>query len=150
MTRNSSLVILAVGLSLAAVSVSAQPGRQPEPAGPFTVGGTARTAVLVDTLTGRTWRLVGEGGSDEPVWLPIRRIDQQDEAERWKAEDAVRRQQYREQQAADYRERMLEEERDRLRGLRKRLGPNHPHVQRLEQELQIEPSNDDGRGEDEP
>lgn len=131
MTRNLSLVILAVGLSLAAVSVSAQPEQpeQPEAGGPFAVGGTSETAILVDTLTGRTWQLVNADGPEEPVWLPIRRIDNSEDAERWRAENAARQQ---------------GDRRARLRAMRERLGPNHPDVQRLEQALQIEPSAGDG------
>jgi hypothetical protein len=57
------------------------------PAGRYTVVVSEEVMVLVDTTVGSTWVLcpAASGNPADAVWLPIRRIDDKDEASLWKA-----------------------------------------------------------------
>ena len=57
------------------------------PVGRYAVAASEELMVLVDTTTGSTWVLcpAASGCPADAVWLPIRRIDDKDEAALWKA-----------------------------------------------------------------
>jgi hypothetical protein len=50
--------------------------------GPFAIAASGETAVLLDTASGKTWvlRQAGNGGV---VWLPVRRLDSEQEVREW-------------------------------------------------------------------
>ena len=56
------------------------------PAGRYAVAASEECMVLLDTTTGGTWILcpAASGHPADAVWLPIRRIDDKDEAALWK------------------------------------------------------------------
>ena len=57
------------------------------PVGRYTAVASEELIVLVDTTTGSTWVLCppASGHPADAVWLPIRRIDDKDEASLWRA-----------------------------------------------------------------
>jgi hypothetical protein len=57
------------------------------PAARYAVAASEKSMVLVDATTGSTWILcpARSGHPADAVWLPIRRIDDKDEAALWKA-----------------------------------------------------------------
>ncbi len=59
------------------------------PVGRYAVAASEECMVLVDTTTGSTWMLcpAASGHAADAVWLPIRRIDDKDEAALWKAHE---------------------------------------------------------------
>jgi hypothetical protein len=65
-----------------------------EPVDRYSVATREDLMVLLDTTTGSTWVLspAASGHPADAVWLPIRRIDDKDEAGLWKAhQDELRR-----------------------------------------------------------
>ena len=56
------------------------------PVGRYAVEEADDWTLLVDTMTGKTWALcpAASGRPADAVWLPIRRIDDKDEASLWK------------------------------------------------------------------
>jgi hypothetical protein len=123
MSRQSAFVVLASVASLAAAAVWAEPG-QVAGTGPFAVSVSGPTAILLDTATGRTWRLSEAHESSEPAWVPVTRIDDEVEAEKWRAEA-------RERVADERRAAMLKEVADKL-------APTHPKVLELRRQLEVE------------
>jgi hypothetical protein len=54
----------------------------PAPAGQFVVSAAGPSAVLLDSKSGKTWVLTHSVGG-QSIWLPVRRIDSEDEARAW-------------------------------------------------------------------
>jgi hypothetical protein len=84
-----ALVLLLAGLAGWAVA-------QPGPGGPkkgdgpprFAVAATGSSAVLLETATGKTW-VLNQALDGSSVWLPVRRLDTEEEVHQWmKAERA--------------------------------------------------------------
>src|SRR5580692_3443717 len=77
------VAILAVGAW--SWSQAQQPGgKGPAPGGEqFLVSPTSESAVLLDTKSGKTWVLT-RAIDGESVWLPAKRIDSPDEAQKWR------------------------------------------------------------------
>ena len=67
--------------------VRAIPSIQRGPVGRYAVAASEERMVLVDTTTGSTWVFcpAASGRPADAVWLPIRRIDDKDEASLWRA-----------------------------------------------------------------
>jgi hypothetical protein len=115
---------------IAAGFAAAKPNIQSEirdPDSDYNVSSVANSAVLVDTATSRTWLLKNSVDPNEnSVWIPITRLDDEEEVARWRAEEKER-----ENQRADD---TLARTREKLSDLRKKLGPNHPEILRLEEQ----------------
>ena len=72
---------------------SAEPGAAASRPGRFAVASSGEATVLVDTAAGKTWLLVRPAGGKplDAAWLPIRRIDDRDEAAKWMAVQEAKR-----------------------------------------------------------
>ncbi|MFH1921369.1 MAG: hypothetical protein ABIP48_16010 [Planctomycetota bacterium] len=57
------------------------------PVGRYAVAASDKCTVLVDTMTGQTWMLSSSATArpSDAVWLPIKRIDDEDRASQWRA-----------------------------------------------------------------
>lgn len=91
MSRSFVIGIVVVGLLAAGGWVMAQqdgPGAKglikgPVPGpGQFAVSPAGQSAVLLDTKSGKTW-LLTRSVDGHSVWLPVRRIDSEQDAELW-------------------------------------------------------------------
>ena len=58
-------------------------------AGRYTVAPAGKSAVLLDTATGQTWVLQRPGDA-RAVWLPARRLDSEQETQKWLEEQRTR------------------------------------------------------------
>jgi hypothetical protein len=56
-----------------------------EAVGTYAVVAGPGATVMLDTRSGKTWVLT-PSFDDAPVWVPVKRIDSEDEAARWRAE----------------------------------------------------------------
>src|SRR3712207_5190511 len=82
---------LVVMLGLAGWGIAQQeqkaPPSAPAATGRFLVSTAGDSAILVDTQSGQTWKLVvglsGHEFEQEAVWLPVRRIDTEGQAQAW-------------------------------------------------------------------
>jgi hypothetical protein len=98
MSRRLPLALLVVAAGLVGWA-SAQPRPAPAdrgdaPASRYAVSPVGRTAVLVETATGKTWLLHETVDSRRFAWLPVPRIDDEKEAAEWLAmEESLRRDQ---------------------------------------------------------
>jgi len=105
MSRRHVIGILVVGLlalSGWAFAQQERPGAKaaaPE-SGQFAVSSAGSSAVLLDTKSGKTWVLT-RSVEGQSVWLPVRRIDSEEEARDW--------------QERDKRTRRMQEEADRVK-----------------------------------
>jgi hypothetical protein len=129
MTR-IALSLAVACIVIAAGFAAAKPNIQSEirdPDSDYNVSSVANSAVLVDTATSRTWLLKNSVDPNEnSVWIPITRLDDEEEVARWRAEEKER-----ENQRADD---TLARIRAKLSALREKLGPNHPEILRLEEQ----------------
>jgi hypothetical protein len=98
MSRRLPLALLVAAAGLVGWAF-AQPRPAPAergetPAGRYAVSPVGRTAVMVETATGKTWLLHETVDSRRFAWLPVPRIDDPDEAQKWLAmEESLRRDQ---------------------------------------------------------
>jgi hypothetical protein len=86
--------MVVVGLAAGGWAV-AQQGRPvvavPLPGGgPYAVSAGEEFAVLLETRTGRSW-VLNQSVTGDAVWLPIQRIESDDEARAWKEREAQRK-----------------------------------------------------------
>lgn len=81
------LVVALLGLGGWALAQPDRPAaKDAAPAsGPFTVSPAGDSAVLLETRSGKTWVLQRSVQGDS-VWLPARRIDSEEDALRWTAQ----------------------------------------------------------------
>ena len=91
MSRRHVIGILVVGLlalSGWAFAQQERPGAKaaaPE-SGQFAVSSAGSSAVLLDTKSGKTWVLT-RSVEGQSVWLPVRRIDSEEEARDWQKQE---------------------------------------------------------------
>ena len=83
-------VVVAVGLGAGALAQkpASQPASRPAPATPgrFQVSPSGNSSILVDTQSGQTWRLllsIDPNGRVYTVWVPVRRLDNEVEVQKW-------------------------------------------------------------------
>jgi hypothetical protein len=99
MSRRSAALLLIVGLVGVGGWALAQPGapappRAPAEAGRFAVSTSTNKSILLDAATGKTWLLHESAEGHRAAWLPIDRIDDPQEAAKWRAEqEELRREQ---------------------------------------------------------
>jgi hypothetical protein len=82
------LVLGLLALGGWAIAQQERPGAQPAApeGGPFVVSPAGQSAVLLDTRSGKTWVLT-RSVEGESVWLPVKRIDSEEEARDWQQRD---------------------------------------------------------------
>jgi hypothetical protein len=85
---------LAIALSLAgaaALALAQQQTKTGEQEGGYTVCSVDKGAVLLEIRSGKTWLLTNPSDKSQPsVWLPAKKIDRFDEAEKWRVADRER------------------------------------------------------------
>jgi hypothetical protein len=60
--------------------------------GRFTVSPAGNSAVLLDSITGKTWVLqIANGPTPGAVWVPLRRFDTEKEVQLWQAAERARK-----------------------------------------------------------
>jgi len=105
MSRHHVIGILVVGLlalSGWAFAQQERPGAKtaaPE-SGQFAVSPAGSSAVLLDTKSGKTWVLT-RSVEGQSVWLPVRRIDSEEEARDWQQREKRTKQILGEQNSAE-------------------------------------------------
>ena len=86
MSRQIAVVAAAVMLIAYTTAQSDEPSGD-FARGPFAVSPAGQSAVMLDTGTGESWLLQASTASHEPpVWIPLHRLADEDEAARWHAE----------------------------------------------------------------
>jgi hypothetical protein len=65
--------------------------QQSGPEGHFVVSSSGESSVLLDTRTGKSWKLVPSADKASPsVWLPIERLETPNEVAKWRVEETQR------------------------------------------------------------
>ena len=106
MSRTLAIALIAAAV-IGTVSVTAQEQRENRrERGHYAVTAGEEIVVMVEQNTGRTWYLAHSEDNDSPVWLPIDRIDNPDEAHEWR-HDQIAREKERERDEAEAEEREM-------------------------------------------
>ena len=113
----ASIVTLAAVCAVGVRSVDAQ-RPQSNTRQQYSVVASEETFVLIDQRSGQTWLLAHSPAGGTPAWVPIRRIESPEEAEKWRDEQhemaETRERERHEQQEIEVRERLEQRRREML------------------------------------